>query len=672
MKTINLLNYAHDGWYQASGGLAEVHSAVSGEVVATTGSQGLDFKAMLDHARNVGGPALRRMTFHERAWMLKDLANAIMARKEELYELSFETGATRTDGWIDIEGGAGTLFSFSSKGRRELPNQRLLVDGQMEPLSKGGTFVGQHVWTSLQGVAVHINAFNFPVWGMLEKLGPTILAGVPVIVKPASATGYLAEHAVRIMIEAEVLPKGALQLIMGSTGDLFDHLTLQDVVSFTGSAQTAIKLQTHPVIARESVRFIAERDSLNASILGPDAGPGTPEFDLFIKEVAREMTVKAGQKCTAIRRAMAPAEYIDAVQEALSERLSRVRIGDPREEGISMGALASRAQLESVREAVAELAKSARIVSGDPDASPVEGNGAFMTPILLRSDDPWGSPAIHDVEPFGPVSTIMPYRDLDDAIALANRGMGSLALSLFTFDSTVAEDFVLGAGAYHGRMLILDRTSGKESTGHGSPLPVLVHGGPGRAGGGEEMGGVRGVTHYMQRTALQGSPALLSGIVKQWLPGAPKPEGEVHPFRKRISELEVGYTLKTASRTVTIEDIEHFAQFTGDTFYAHMDEEAAKASPIFEGRVAHGYLILSFAAGLFVEPAPGPVLANTGLENLRFQTPLYPGDSMRVELTVKSKSVRDEEKGEVRWAVYIFNQKDEVVATYDLLTMNVP
>ena len=672
MKTLNLLNYAHDGWYQAGGGLAEVHSAVSGEVVATTGSQGLDFKAMLDHAREVGGPALRRMTFHERAWMLKDLANAIMARKEELYELNYETGATRTDGWIDIEGGAGTLFSFSSKGRRELPNQRVLIDGQMEPLSKGGSFVGQHVWTSLQGVAVHINAFNFPVWGMLEKLGPTLLAGVPAIVKPASSTGYLAEHAVRIMIEADILPKGALQLIMGSTGDLLDHLTLQDVVSFTGSAQTAMKLQTHPVIARESVRFIAERDSLNASVLGPDAGPGTPEFDLFIKEIAREMTVKAGQKCTAIRRAMAPAQHIDAVQEALSARLAKVRVGDPRQEGVSMGALASRAQLVSVREAVAELAKSARIVSGDPEASPVEGNGAFMSPILLRSDDPWAAPAIHDVEAFGPVSTIMPYRDLDDAIALANRGMGSLALSLFTFDPAVAEEFVLGSGAYHGRMLILDRTSAKESTGHGSPLPVLVHGGPGRAGGGEEMGGVRGVTHYMQRTALQGSPALLSGIIKQWLPGAAKPEGEVHPFRKRISELDVGYTLKTASRIVSIEDIEHFAHFTGDTFYAHMDEEAAKASPIFEGRVAHGYLILSFAAGLFVEPAPGPVLANTGLENLRFQTPLYPGDAMRVELTVKSKSVRDEEKGEVRWAVYIFNQKDEVVATYDLLTMNTP
>jgi oxepin-CoA hydrolase / 3-oxo-5,6-dehydrosuberyl-CoA semialdehyde dehydrogenase len=672
MKTIDLLNYSQDGWHRASGGLAEVQSAITGEVIATTGSQGLDFKAMLDHARQVGGPALRRMTFHERAHMLKALANAVMARKEELYDLSYNTGATRTDGWIDIEGGAGTLFSFSSKGRRELPNQRILIDGHMEMLSKGGTFVGQHVYTSLQGVAVHINAFNFPVWGMLEKLGPTLLAGVPAIVKPASATGYLAEAAVRIMIEADILPKGALQLIMGSTGDLLDHLTLQDVVSFTGSAQTAMKLQSHPVIARESVRFIAERDSLNASILGPDASPGTPEFDLFVKEVVREMTVKAGQKCTAIRRAMAPAEHIDAVQEALRERLGKVRIGDPRQEGVNMGALASRDQLRAVREAVTELQKSARIVAGDPEAVPVGGNGAFMTPILLRSDDPWGSPAIHDVEPFGPVSTIMPYRDLDDAVALANRGMGSLALSLFTFDPAVSEEFVLGAGAYHGRMLILDRTSAKESTGHGSPLPVLVHGGPGRAGGGEEMGGVRGVTHYMQRTALQGSPAVLSHIVKQWLPGAPKAEGEVHPFRKRIAELDVGYTLKTASRTVTLEDVEHFAHFTGDTFYAHMDDEAAKASPIFEGRVAHGYLILSFAAGLFVEPAPGPVLANTGLENLRFQTPLYPGDSMRVELTVKSKSVRDEEKGEVRWAVYIYNQKDEVVATYDLLTMNRP
>ncbi len=672
MKTPTLLNYAQDQWHAGSGGLAEVQSAVTGETIAVTGSQGLDFEAMLDHARRIGGPALRRMTFHERAWMLKDLANVVMARKEELYELSYDTGATRTDGWIDIEGGAGTLFSFSSKGRRELPNSRILIDGPMEPLSRGGTFVGQHVFTPLQGVAVHINAFNFPVWGMLEKLGPTLLAGVPAIVKPASATGYLAEAAFRIMIEANVLPPGALQLIMGGVGDLFDHLTLQDVVSFTGSAQTAMKLQAHPVIARESVRFIAERDSLNASILGPDAAPGTPEFDLFIKEVAREMTVKAGQKCTAIRRAMAPAEQLDAVEEALRQRLAKVRIGDPREEGVTMGALASRSQLNSVRAAVAELAKSARIVAGDPHAPPVAGNGAFMSPILLRADDPWHNDAVHDVEAFGPVSTIMPYRDLDDAIALANRGMGSLALSLFTFDNEVAEEFVLGAGAYHGRMVILDRTSAKESTGHGSPLPVLVHGGPGRAGGGEEMGGVRGVAHYMQRTALQGGPAALSSIIKQWLPGAPKIEGEIHPFRKRISELEIGYTLKTGSRIVTLDDIEHFADFTGDNFYAHMDEEAAKANPIFEGRVAHGYLILSFAAGLFVDPAPGPVLANYGLENLRFLTPLYPGDAMRVELTVKSRSVRNEEMGEVRWAVYVFNQKDEIVASYDLLTMNEP
>lgn len=684
MKTMKLLNYAGDQWVAGEGDLAEVRSAVTGEVIAQTGSNGLDFKAMLDHARRVGGPRLRAMTFHERAWMLKDLASAVMARKEELYELSYATGATRGDSWIDIEGGAGTLFSYSSKGRRELPDGRVLVDGPMEPLSKSGRFVGQHVFTPLQGVAVHINAFNFPVWGMLEKLGPTLLAGVPAIVKPASATGYLAEACVRIMIEAGVLPAGALQLIMGGVGDLMDHLTCQDVVSFTGSAATAMKLQSHPVIARESVRFVAERDSLNASILGPDAAPGTPEFDLFVKEVAREMTVKAGQKCTAIRRAMAPAEYLDAVEEALAARLAKVKVGDPRDEDVRMGALASRDQLADVRAKIAELAGSARIVAGDPDATPVPGNGAFMTPVLLRADDPWRSAAVHDVEPFGPVSTIMPYRDLDDAIALANRGMGSLALSLFTFDRRVAEDFVLGAGAFHGRMMILDRTSARDSTGHGSPLPVLVHGGPGRAGGGEELGGIRGVTHYMQRTALQGSPDMLAAVARQWLPGAEKTPGEVHPFRKRISQLAIGETLKTAPRKVTLEDIEHFARFTGDTFYAHMDEDAAKANPIFDGRVAHGYLILAFAAGLFVDPAPGPVLANYGLDNLRFLTPLYPGDEMRVELTVRATRIRNDgtrpgpdgqsaaPMGEVRWAVEVFNQKDELVASYDLLTMNEP
>ncbi len=673
MKTQQLLNYERDRWIAGDSGLSELPSAIDGSPVAIAGSGGLDFGAMLRHAREVGGPALRKMTFHDRARILKGLALAIMDKKETLYELSFQTGATRKDGWIDIEGGAGTLFSFSSKGRRELPDAHVLLDGALEPLSKGGTFVGQHIYTPMQGAAVHINAFNFPVWGMLEKLGPTLLAGVPAIVKPASSTSYLTEAAFRVMIDSGLLPDGALQLIVGGVGDLFDHLTGQDVVSFTGSASTALKLRTHPTVIRESVRFVAEQDSLNASILGPDAGPGTPEFDLFVREVATEMTVKAGQKCTAIRRAMAPTEHLDALEEALRERLAKTKVGDPRAEGTRMGALVSNSQRDDVRARIAELeAAGARIVAGDPSAeSPVKG-GAFLPPILLRSDDPWGTEAVHDVEAFGPVSTIMPYRDLDDAIALANRGKGSLALSLFTHSPDVARDFVRGAASFHGRMLVIDRDNASESTGHGSPLPVLVHGGPGRAGGSEEMGGVRGVKHYMQRTALQSSPAMIAAITGQYVAGGPKHVIDTHPFRLKMSELKIGDTWVTDSRTVTIEDIEHFAGFTGDKFYAHMDEEAAKASPIFEGRVAHGYLILSFAAGLFVDPDPGPVLANTGLENLRFLTPLYPGDSMRVELSVKAKSIKSEDTGQVRWAVEIFNHADELVATYDLLTENVP
>ena len=673
MKTQQLLNYERDRWIAGDSGLSELPSAIDGSPVAIAGSGGLDFGAMLRHAREVGGPALRKMTFHDRARILKGLALAIMDKKETLYELSFQTGATRKDGWIDIEGGAGTLFSFSSKGRRELPDAHVLLDGALEPLSKGGTFVGQHIYTPMQGAAVHINAFNFPVWGMLEKLGPTLLAGVPAIVKPASSTSYLTEAAFRVMIDSGLLPDGALQLIVGGVGDLFDHLTGQDVVSFTGSASTALKLRTHPTVIRESVRFVAEQDSLNASILGPDAGPGTPEFDLFVREVATEMTVKAGQKCTAIRRAMAPTEHLDALEEALRERLAKTKVGDPRAEDTRMGALVSNSQRDDVRARIAELeAAGARIVAGDPSAeSPVKG-GAFLPPILLRSDDPWGTDAVHDVEAFGPVSTIMPYRDLDDAIALANRGKGSLALSLFTHSPDVARDFVRGAASFHGRMLVIDRDNASESTGHGSPLPVLVHGGPGRAGGSEEMGGVRGVKHYMQRTALQSSPAMIAAITRQYVAGAPKHGIDSHPFRLKMSELKIGDTWVTDSRTVTIEDIEHFAGFTGDKFYAHMDEEAAKASPIFEGRVAHGYLILSFAAGLFVDPDPGPVLANTGLENLRFLTPLYPGDSMRVELSVKAKSIKSEDTGQVRWAVEIFNHADELVATYDLLTENVP
>src|SRR3954462_6533466 len=672
MKTPQLLNYERDRWVPGDG-IVEIPSAIDGAPVATTGSGGLDFDGMLRHAREVGGPALRKLTFHERARMIKALGLAIMARKEELYELNYLTGATRKDGWIDIEGGAGTLFSFASKGRRELPDAHVVLNGQLEGLSKQGTFVVQHIYTPLQGAAVHINAFNFPVWGMLEKLAPTILAGVPAIVKPASATAYLTEAAFKIMIEANVLPRGVIQPIVGGVGDLFDHLEGQDIVSFTGSAHTALKLRPHPTAIRESVRCVAEQDSLNASLLGPDAAPGTPEFDLFIKEVATEMTVKAGQKCTAIRRAMAPAQYLDAVEQALGERLAKTKVGDPRAEDTRMGALVSVSQRDDVREKIAELeGAGARIVAGDPNAEPPIPGGAFLQLVLLRTDDPWKTEAVHDCEPFGPVSTIMPYRDIPDAIALANRGRGSLVLSLFTHSPEAAREFVQGAAAYHGRMLVLNRDNGAESTGHGSPLPVLVHGGPGRAGGSEEMGGVRGVKHYMQRTALQSTPAMIAAITEQYVAGAPKRFIEVHPFRLTMGDLNIGDTWKTQSRTVTLEDIEHFADFTGDKFYAHMDEEAAKASPIFEGRVAHGYLILSFAAGLFVDPAPGPVLANTGLENLRFLTPLYPGDAMRVELTVRSKSLKSDETGVVRWAVEIFNQRDEVVATYDLLTANVP
>jgi oxepin-CoA hydrolase / 3-oxo-5,6-dehydrosuberyl-CoA semialdehyde dehydrogenase len=673
MKPLKLMNFAEGHWVEASGG-PEAYSAVTGEPVASTGSRGLDFGAMAKHARDVGGPALRKLTFHDRARILKALGQAVNERKEELYDLAYETGCTRGDNWGDIEGGAMTLFSYSSKGRRELPPERIFADGPPEMLSKGGTFIGQHVFTPLQGVAIHINAFNFPVWGMLEKLAPTLLAGVPAIVKPATATSYVTERCFRILMDTGVLPEGALQLIVGSVGDLLDHLTPQDVVSFTGSAGTAMKLQSNPVIARQSVRFIAERDSLNATMLGPDAAPGTPEFDLFVKEVVREMTTKAGQKCTCIRRAFVPERVIDAAQEAITARLSKIVVGDPRAEPVRMGALVSQDQRKDVREKVGMISREARIVFGDLDQVQVHGadadKGAFISPILMRCDEPRDALLVHETEAFGPVATLMPYRDLDEGVGLCNKGEGSLVMSLFTHDPAVATDVVMGAGAWHGRVLIVDRDCAKESTGHGNPLPTLIHGGPGRAGGGEEMGGIRGVTHYMQRTALQGSPRTLSAVVNRWLPGGEQITGERHPFRLRLSELEIGYTIVTEPRLVTLEDIEHFAEFTGDTFYAHMDEEAAAANPFFPGRVAHGYLLLSFAAGLFVDPAPGPVLANYGLDNLRFLKPVSPGDSMKVRLTAKSKAVRNEEYGEVRWDVLITNQDDEAVATYDLLTMN--
>ncbi len=670
MKPITLQNYAEGKWVAGAGGLAELRSAIDGEVVALTSSQGLDFAAMLKHAREEGGPALRALTFHQRALMLKALADALTAKKEALYELSYNTGATKADSWIDIDGGIGTFAVYQGKGRRELPNERILIDGNIEALSRNGTFQGLHVFTSLQGVAVHINAFNFPVWGMLEKLAPTFLAGVPAIVKPASATSYLTEAAVRIMLEANVLPKGALQLIVGSTGDLFEHLTTQDVVSFTGSAATANKLKSHPVIVRESVRFVAEQDSLNASMLGPDAKADSPEFDLFIKEVAKEMTVKAGQKCTAIRRAMVPASLLDAAQAALTARLEKTTVGDPRDEATRMGALVSTSQRNDVRAKIKELGADAAIVYGDPNASPINEKGAFLSPVLLRCENPWQARAVHDVEAFGPVSTLMPYKDAADAIALANRGKGSLVMSAFTYDTDFARDLVLGSGSFHGRIAFIDRDSAKESTGHGSPMPHMIHGGPGRAGGGEEMGGIRGVTHYMQRTALQGHPRTLAAIVKRYIAGMPTENAEQHPFRRKFHDLPIGYQLKTKSREITLDDIEHFAHFTGDTFYAHMDEAAAKANPLFGGRVAHGYLILAFAAGLFVDPDPGPVLANYGLDNLRFVKPVKPGDTVQVALTVKDKTLRKPDQGEVRWDVVVTNRDGETVAAYDLLTMN--
>jgi oxepin-CoA hydrolase / 3-oxo-5,6-dehydrosuberyl-CoA semialdehyde dehydrogenase len=671
MTVQTLQSYALGKWTSGAGAETRIASAVTGDIVAAFTPAPLDFRAMAEHARMVGGANLRRLTFLERAAIVKALGQAIMDRKEELYALNFHTGATRKDGWIDIEGGAGTLFSMASKAKRELPDDVILTDGAVEQISRAGSFVAQHVMTSLKGVAVHINAFNFPVWGMLEKLAVSLIAGVPAIVKPATATAYLAEAAFRILIETGKVPAGALQFVIGPTGDLFDHLTGQDVVSFTGSASTAARLKSHPVIIRESVRFISEQDSLNAAMLAPDATAEAPEFQLFVKEVVREMTVKAGQKCTAIRRALVPAALLPAAEKAIADMLARTTIGDPAREEVRMGALVSLGQRADVEARLTDLSREAR-VAFSAKASPIgaDERGAFVTPTLLVCDDPARARAVHEVEAFGPVATLMPYSSLDDAVALLNRGGGSLVMSLFTYDAEIAREVILGAASFHGRVIVIDRDCAKEQTGHGSPLPVLVHGGPGRAGGGEEMGGMRGLAHYMQRTAVQGSPAVLRAVTGRWVKGAGVEKNAPHPFRYRFGELAIGKTIETAARTITMEDIEHFAHFTGDTFYAHMDEAAAKANPFFPGRVAHGYLILSFAAGLFVDPAPGPVLANYGLDELRFLTPASPGDSIRVRLTAKAKKKRNDEYGEVKWDVTVLNQKDETVATYELLTMN--
>ena len=673
--TITLQNLALDRWVEASSGLADIPSAVDGRVVARASSAGLDFAAMARHAREIGGAALRKLTFHQRADKLKALAAYVSERKETLYQLAGDTGATRRDSAIDIEGGLGTLSAYASRGRRDLPAAKFVVEGEVEGLSKGGTFVGQHILSPLHGVAVHINAFNFPCWGLLEKFAPAFLAGVPVIAKPATATAYVTEALVRLMHESGILPPGSLQLICGSTGNLLDQLGGQDLIAFTGSIETSEKLRNHPNIAKHSIRFVAERDSLNASLLGPDIDPSQPEFDLFVREVVREMTAKTGQKCTAIRRIMVPRAQEAAVIAALKTALGAVKLGDPRSEDKVMGPLVSRAQREAVRGQIAKLVGETEMVFGDPNSCVASGAdteaGAFMSPVLLRATDPKTAQRVHDTEAFGPVATVLAYDDLEQAIELIQRGEGSLVASVFTYDAQVAETVMLGIAPFHGRILIVDRDCAKESTGHGSPMPALLHGGPGRAGGGEELGGLRAVYHYMQRTAVQASPGRLSALTGIWMRGAPAPLADMHPFKRNYNELRIGDSIETASRPITLADIEHFAEFTGDNFYAHMDEVAAKANPFFPGRVAHGYLILAFAAGLFVDPAPGPLLANYGLDNLRFLKPVSPDDIIRVRLTVKQKSpARKPEYGEVRWDVEVFNQNNEPVARYDLLTMS--
>ncbi|MFN5167605.1 MAG: phenylacetic acid degradation bifunctional protein PaaZ [Pseudomonadota bacterium] len=658
-----------------------LRSAIDGRPVAAMHAEVIDFGEALAHARSTGLPALLALDFQQRAAILKALAKFLLERKEPLYALSSQTGATRTDSWVDIEGGAGTLFAYAGVGAGDLPSGNVVHEGPVVPLGKKGGFAGTHILVPRRGVAVHVNAFNFPVWGMLEKFAPSFLAGMPCIVKPASATSYLTEACVRLMHESGLLPEGALQLVIGGTGDLLDRLEEPDVVTFTGSADTAARLRTHPNLVRRSIPFNAEADSLNCAILGPDVAPDDPEFDLFVKEVAREMTVKAGQKCTAIRRAIVPRERLDAVAAALRARLAKVVVGDPTLEQVRMGALASHAQQRDVAERVAQLAAGNEIVFGERDGfAPVgEGvaQGAFFAPTLLLCRAPLASDAVHDIEAFGPVSTLLPYDGaggIDEALALAARGRGSLVGTLVTRTPSIAAQAVPRAAAWHGRLLLLEREAAVESTGHGSPLPSLKHGGPGRAGGGEELGGLRAVTHYLQRCALQGSPTMLAAITGEHVRGARVRESEVHPFRRHFEDLQVGDSLLTHRRTVSEADIVAFGGISGDYFYVHFDEIAARQSP-FGRRIAHGYFVLSAAAGLFVSPAPGPVLANYGLDTLRFVKPVGIGDTIRARLTCKRKVDRNRKgpdgvgQGVVAWDVEVTNQDDELVASYDILTL---
>lgn len=674
---MKLQNYAQGQWVEGSGKEKPLFDAITGEQIATASSEGLDFAAMMDYARKVGGPTLRKMTFQERGLMLKALAMHLLTLKAKYYEVSAKTGATKIDSWIDIEGGIGNLFANASL-RRQFPDEPFYVDGETAPLSKNGTFIGHHIMVPKQGVAIHINAFNFPIWGMLEKIAVNLMAGVPAIVKPATLTSFLTEAMVKDIIDAKILPEGALQLICGSANGILDHVTSQDIVTFTGSASTGKMLKAHPRLLEEAVPFNMEADSLNASILGEDAVPGTEEFDLFIKEVQREMTVKAGQKCTAIRRIIVPEKLVEDVQIALGKRLAQTVIGNPAVEGVRMGALAGLEQVKEVKEKVAQLSTSQKIVFGDIDNFEVTGadksKGAFLSPILFLNEKPFTNTDCHNIEAFGPVSTIIPYKNLDEAIELANMGKGSLVCSIVTNDDKIAKEFVMGTACMHGRILILNAACAKESTGHGSPMPLLTHGGPGRAGGGEEMGGKRGILHYLQRTAIQGSPTMITKVTNQYQYGAEQTEFDRHVFQKHFEDIQIGETVITRKHTVTDADIVNFANVSGDHFYAHVDATSLEGT-IFERNVAHGYWVLSKAAGLFVDGKKGPVLLNYGLDECRFVKPVYPGMTIGVRFTAKEKISQEKKdetdikKGIVKFLVDVYDETGETVALATILTM---
>lgn len=670
-------SYALGQWIDGEGVETNLYNAITGEHFGETSSVGLDYKAMMQYAVKNGGYKLRKMTFQERGRMLKALALFLLENKKKYYEVSAWSGATKIDSWIDIEGGIGNLFANASL-RRQFPDLPYYVDGVAAPLSKEGSFIGHHIMVPKEGVAIHINAFNFPIWGMLEKIAVNLMAGVPTIVKPSEYTCYLTEVMVRDIIASKILPEGSLQLVCGLGRGILDFVDSQDTVTFTGSAHTGKKLKSLPQIVENSVAFNLEADSLNASILGKFAAPGTVEFDLFIKEAAKEITVKAGQKCTAVRRIIVPEEWIDEVQNGISARLASTKIGDPSMEGVRMGALATRTQVDRVTESVNRLKQSQEIVFGDMENFEVFGAdrnvGAFFSPILFRNDNPFHKTDCHDIEAFGPVSTIMPYKTMEDAIELAKMGKGSLVSSIVTPDDREAREFVVGAASMHGRILVLNESCAKESTGHGSPMPLLTHGGPGRAGGGEEMGGKRGILHYLQRTAIQGHPTTITHITQQFQVGANMPEANPHVFRQHFEELEIGDTVFTHKHTVTDADIVNFANVSGDNFYAHMDATSLEGT-IFEGRVAHGYFVLSKAAGLFVDPKKGPVLLNYGLDEARFVKPVYPGATIGVRFTVKEKidqekkSEDDIAKGIVKFLVDVYDETGETVALATILTM---